>query len=394
MQCSGHIRKRTRKNGTSCWQIILELPPDYVTGKRKREYKTFEGTKKGAEEYKRKLIQEYESGMFTVGNKITVGDWVQEYHKEYVKPRTSETTYANYLKIIKAYILPEIGGINLKTLTTLDVQQWINEIKDKSPMSGKPVSPKTLRNIFRVLSPAMKKAKALRMVSENPCDLVELPRNTHKSNEHIYDIELVQELIKAAEDSGNIMRIVVPLLLSTGLRRGELLDLKYSDIDFDKEQIRIETSRVIAGNEVVVKGTKTCNSQRVLVVSATVMQMLKSERNEYIKRKLKYGVNFYDTDLVVCKANGQAYYPQTISNLFARMLDKNGIQHLRLHDLRALNATIMISECNIDPRTASARLGHSNSNFTLAVYANCLKSANKDAAEKLDKVFFADRVSC
>jgi integrase len=201
-------------------------------------------------------------------------------------------------------------------------------------------------------------------------------------------LNTIRQIISAAEASGNIMELVVPLLISTGLRRGELLDLKFSDIDFDNKKLTVDSSRVIAGKKVVVKDTKTKSSVRTVYLPETIVSLLKKRKVEYMKNKLALGSKFNDTDLVISKEDGSGYYPETISNLFYRMLAKNDLPHMRLHDLRAINATVMISECKIDPRTASQRLGHSNSNFTLSVYANLLKSANEDAAEKLDSALF------
>lgn len=334
------------------------------------------------------MMFQTEKGYSTTTTRLKVGEWVEQYLETYVKKRVTETTYNNYQKIVKSYILPELGGIEIQKLTTMDVQNWINRIQEKSPVSGKEVSPKTLRNIFRTLSPAMKKALVLHIITEDPCQFVELPRNTHKSNNYEYDLSTIRRIISAAEASGNIMELVVPLLISTGLRRGELLDLKFSDIDFENKKFTVDSSRVVAGKEVVVKDTKTKSSVRTIYLPETIVALLKKRKVEYMKNKLAYGPEFNDTDLVISKEDGSAYYPETISNLFYRMLAKNDLPHMRLHDLRAINATVMISECKIDPRTASSRLGHSNSNFTLAVYANLLKSANEDAAEKLDSALF------
>lgn len=388
VQCSGHIRKRVKKNGVIAWQIVVETPADYITGKRKRIYKTITGPKKDAENELRNLMFQTEKGYSATTTRLKVGEWVEQYMETYVKKRVTETTYHNYQKIVKSYILPELGGIELQKLTTMDVQKWINGIHEKSPVSGKEVSPKTLRNIFRTLSPAMKKALVLHIITEDPCQFVELPRNTHKSNTHEYDLNTIRQIISAAEASGNIMELAVPLLISTGLRRGELLDLKFSDIDFDNKKLTVDSSRVIAGKQVVVKDTKTKSSVRTVYLPDTIVGLLKKRKVEYMKNKLALGSKFNDTDLVVSKEDGSGYYPETISNLFYRMLAKNDLPHMRLHDLRAINATVMISECKIDPRTASQRLGHSNSNFTLAVYANLLKSANEDAAEKIDSALF------
>ena len=169
MQVSGHIRKRETKGGSPSYQIIVELPIDYATGKRNRKYKTVRGTKKQAEKVMREMMDDLENHTYVKYNKITVAEYLKIWFDLYLTD-LSPTTLKGYEYQIENYIInQDIGKIRLQDLTTSDVQRWINSLYVESPLSNKPLSAKTVKNIYHNLCAAIDKAVVLEYVKKNVC---------------------------------------------------------------------------------------------------------------------------------------------------------------------------------------------------------------------------------
>ena len=394
MQVSGHIRKRERMDGRLCYQIIIELPVDPVTGKRNRKYKTVVGTKKQAETVMRKMMDELENHTYIEDNNITVAAWVKQWFKDYLKD-LSPTTLNGYLYQIENYILNHnIGRIRLQDLTTSDVQRWINSIYEESPLSHKPMSAKTVKNIYHNLCAAIDRAVVLEMVKKNVCKNVILPK-VKKYTAEVYDENEVQELLKVIK--GTDMELPLMIAVNLGLRRGELLGLKWKHIDFENGLVSIEDNLVevekeVSADRIVTKAPKSLSGQRVISISSALNAYLKEAHTKYLKQKLKMGVDYYDGGYVVCKENGKPYKPNSFSTKFRELLKKNNLKHIRLHDLRHTNATLMLTQ-GISAKVAQVRLGHSDYGTTMNTYSHVLKPMEKDAAEKIENVIFGNVIN-
>ena len=386
---TGHIRPRKRKDGQKAFQLIAELPPDPLTGKRQRKYVTMIGTKKEAEKALQKLIEELQYGEYVDRSDVTLEAWMKEWLELYVRNTISPTTYVSYLDNMNNYIFPALGKIQLQSLTTGQIQKLINTLCEASPRSGKPMAPKTVKNIFLNINAAMEKAELLGMLRKNPCKHVVLPKVPRPVGT-AYDEDEIHKLLNVAK--GTDLELPLYIEICLGLRRGELLALKYSAIQWETNTISILESRVTAGNEVIVKCPKTQSGKRDLVVPAHLMQMLKAKRLWYLEQKLHFGGDFTDSDLVVCQPNGKPYHPDHFAKKFKRLLKENGLRDILFHDLRHTNASMMIAS-GIDIKVAQQRLGHSDVTTTLNIYSHVLNHANQAAANTIDSLVFKQSVN-
>jgi len=219
MQLSGHVRKRNDN-----YQVIIEMPKDPKTGKRNRKYKTLKDvTKKQAEKYMRDMIGELETGTYIEESPLTVSEWLEQWYVLFIKPNISVTTQRGYEGQIRGIKACDIALKQLQDVTSIDVQEWINDISKCSPIGHKPLSGKTVKNIYHNLNAAMKKAVELDKVRKNPCCGVTLPKQ-QKYHGEVYDESDVKKLMSACK--GTEMEIPITLAVTLGLRRGELLALK------------------------------------------------------------------------------------------------------------------------------------------------------------------------
>lgn len=165
MPFTAHLRKRESKSGITTYQIVAEEEAGFSTGKRKRFYRTVKGSKKEAEKAMRNFINELENRTFTKDSKIKVKDFMHQWLELYIKDQLSPTTVQHYVVQTENYIIPVFGDMYLQQVKNIDVQKWIFSLQKKSPLTGKPMAPKTIKNIFLNLSAAMKKAVILNILS-------------------------------------------------------------------------------------------------------------------------------------------------------------------------------------------------------------------------------------
>ena len=390
MNYSGHVRKRETKNGQLTYQVIIEEPPDATTGKRHRKYFTIHGTKKEAEKFLRDTITDMENQTYVNPTKVTLKEWMNEWYNTYPSGHLSESTLRGYLYQIENYIIPALGKIPIQNLSAIQIQKWVNDISAESPVSHKPMSARTVKNIFLNLSAAMEQAAKLGLIKKNPCRDIILPKRQAYQVE-VYNEQEIDKLIQAAK--GTDMEVPVMLTLSLGLRRGELIALRWENVDLSKGIIHICENRVDGlDGKVVTKAPKSQAGIRDLPLSPSLISMLKKHKIEFSKKQLKYAVGYNNDDFVICQHNGNPYKPFSFTKKFRTLLKQNNLRHIRFHDLRHTNASIMLSQ-GISPKVAQQRLGHSDFSTTMNIYSHVMKSMEIEAAQKLDDVLFHNNAS-
>lgn len=384
MITSGSYRKRYRTDGSHYWQITIELPKDPISGKRIRKYKSVEGTKKDAERAMHEYIRELEKGYYVTDSKITISEWIDTWLEVYIIPNVSPTTLSRYQGMIKRYIKPIIGHMQVQQLNTLAVQAWVNGLKI-SPSSGKPMAAATVKHAYHVLKGSMDKAVLAGIIPRSPCVGIMLPKGQKKAA-IIYDEEQIKQLISAAK--GTEMELVIDMELCLGLRRGELLGLWWQDIDWDKKQIHIIRNRVVVNGKSVVKEPKTENSIRTIDMPDQLVQKLKLHQWACRANQQKLGAAYMQTDYIIVHPDGKPIYPEYLSQMLTKLQKKADLPQCRFHDLRHLCATIMLLQ-GVNVKVAQERLGHKDITTTMNIYSHVLPSSAREAAEKIGSLVFA-----
>lgn len=370
---TGHVRKRIKKDGSTSYQVVVESDRDPLTGKRERHYKTVNGTKKQAEAIMRQKIAEVESGGIVTASAVKVGDWVTEWLALY-RPEIEATTRDGYRNSIKNHIKPVLGNVPIKALKTGNVQAWVNSL------SAKGLAPKTIRNSFNNLNAAMEKATVLHMIPYNPCRGVELPK-AKKYQASVYSATQVNNLLAIAADTD--FYLALALLTSTGVRRGELLALKWKHIDLEKKVIHIRENMVKAGTVILEKSPKSDAGRRDISIGDDVVALLSNAKMQYFMDKSQPG--FRDMDHVIHKANGTPYRPDAMTKKWERFLVQHNLPHIRLHDLRHTHATLLI-QAGVSAKVVQQRLGHSDVTITLNTYTHVMPDMAQEAADKIEGI--------
>ena len=377
---TGHIKKRTTKTGTS-YQLIVEDERDATTGKRNRHYKTIKGTKKQAEIELRKFITEVENGGVCITSSVKVKDWIPEWINTYKKD-LEETTRASYIHEFEKHIKNELGDIPINKLHPCRVQQWVNDLTEVDGLS-----PRSVKNIYQCLSSSMKKAKQLKLVTENPCDCITLPKRS-KYYAKVYNGAEIQNAMALAKDTDTDMYTILLLGAGLGLRRGEMTALKWEHIDFDNKTINVQENAVAANGKVIVKKPKTQSSIRKISIGNNMVEELKIIRQRYRKAKFALGRAFVDSGCVLFKDNGEMFSPYTVTKKWKKFLKKNNLNDIRLHDLRHSSATALLEQ-GVNMKTIQEILGHADFSTTSNIYSHVTEKMNKEAAKTMDDILFA-----
>lgn len=372
---TGSIREKKTKTGEVRYQITVEGGRDELTGKRIRVFKNISGSKREAKALMHKMITEMEQGMIVQKTNKKVGDWMDEWLDNYL-PNIEETTRVGYKTKIRCYIKPAIGDIFLKSLRTEHVQRMIND------MNNRGLSPKNIRDTFNNVNAAMKKAVKVRLIPYNPCEAVELPK-LKKYRANVYPPEMIQKLLDVAQ--GTDMYLPIFLLVMVGLRRGELLALRWVDVDFKNNILKVRSNMVNGEDGCVIKAPKSEAGIRDIYLGKDVMEVLRVAKAQYIHNVFTNGAYFQNLNFIIHQEDGSPIKPDSMTRKWSRFLEANNLPKIRLHDLRHSNATALI-QAGVNPRVVQQRLGHSDVNITLNTYTHVLPEMDMDAAEKLDAI--------
>lgn len=372
---TGHLKPRENKDGSKSYQIVIELDRDPITGKRIRHYKSVKGTKKQANAMLLTMLAQYNSGNVVNTSTLRLGTWVDQYVQNYL-PNIEATTRDSYEEKIRNHIKPSLGTIPLNILNANTIQTWVND------MIKKGLSPKTIRNTFNVLNPALKKAVLLRMLPHNPCEGVALPK-LQKPKVNIYNQAQSKQILSAAR--GTDSYLLVLLGLTVGMRRGEMAALKWENIDFAQRTIKVCESRVHANKTVIEKDPKSEAGNRTIVVGSDVIAELSKAKKAYDEKAKEPW--FRDLGFVICKEDGTPYHPDSLTQKWERFTKRNNLPHIKLHGLRHTNATTLMA-AGVNPKVVQKILGHSDVSVTLNTYTHVLPSMDQEAADKLNNILF------
>ena len=352
----------------------------YIVAKVDGKQKWIPGkrTKKETEVYMREILYKLENGIIkkeTVS--ITVKDYMDNWFNTHCVNNLKMTTYAGYRYHIENYINPRIGSIKLVDLKPIQVQNMYYDLLKNGRVKGKqPLNSKTVIQTHRILRKALKSAVMLQMIESNPCDCVEPPKKKAYKCDVLQEHE-IKDFIKAFNDTEIQLAVIIAVTL--GLRRGEILALIWSDIDFERKTVSISKSLACTAKKVQVDTVKTEKSNRILLLPESLLSIFRSEKE---KRSA------LDGDYVILNLEGNRFNPSSFSKRYTEFRDRNGLKKIRFHDLRHTNATIMYKS-GIKTKVMQERLGHSNIATTLDIYTHLFKEDQQEAADLFDQKVFA-----
>ena len=366
------------KAGNS-WGFTITIGIDDKGKRIQKRYGKFK-TKKDAEKACNEMIYQLEHGTFVVPKELTLEAYLKEWLEESCKSKLTPCTYAGYKVNIEKHILPTLGKIPLQKLQPIQIQRLYNDkLYSESNQDG--LSPSIIRYIHSVLRKALNNALKMQYVQRNVCEAVELPK-IKKTEANFLNKDEVAKMLEAFK--GNDVYIPTLLAVGLGLRRGEILGLQWKDFDFEKRLVTIRRALLpLKTDGQMFSECKTEKSNRTLAVPDNILTCLKQVRREQMENKLFFGREYQDYDLIYCNPDGSPVTPNSFNHRFDEALKKAGLKHVRVHDLRHTNASLMLSQ-GVPMKVASERLGHTTIGITMDLYSHIDVELQYDAAEKLN----------
>ncbi|MCI8647900.1 MAG: site-specific integrase [Firmicutes bacterium] len=293
---------------------------------------------------------------------------------------------AEKAEISKSTLYLALSGEHVSAQTAEKISKVLDLKRAFNPASPKKeLSDQTKRHYFRLISSILTTAKYWQVVPENICSRVKAPKVEHKEARY-YDEQEVSKLLSYLKDAPKQYEVMVTLVLYSGFRRGELLGLKWADIDFNESLITINQTLLYSKERGLYFDTpKSASSQRTIKISASMMELLHRHKAWQAQQRLQAGDQWVDNGLLFTLWNGQPVRPDTFSDWFTKFIKKTDLPHISLHSLRHTCATLQIMG-GLPVKTVSSRLGHARETTTRDIYSHAIQSLDAKAADVLEDI--------
>lgn len=366
--------KKRGNNQGSIYQIkdrrwVSAITVGYNQNGNPKRKISYSRTKKEAQ---KKLVEAqymYQTGQLTQEKlqDISLNQWLDIWLENYKKNSVKAKTYISYQEMIEFYLKPELGHVKLKDLSIIQVQMFANKMQ---------VSPRTVQYTISILKQALNQAQAQGYVNSNVASSVSLPRQAQAKARALSATEA--EKIFSVIDNP-IHYAIYYSLLSTGVRRSELLALKWENVSLKEKTFNIsKTITKDANNSWIIDTPKTPESVRTFSIPDKLVTVLRSHRSKQNKQILQAGNLYNNNNFIFCKDDGDMYCPHYISRRWNMYAKKAGIES-NLHMLRHTFATMALQN-GVDITTVSKMLGHKNVTTTLNIYSHTLPNSTEKAA--------------
>ena len=422
------IEKKNTKNGIS-YKITVSNGYD-ITGKQIRERTTYTPTpgmtSKQIEKELKQVTFEFEqkvkNGKLLKGEKLSFYEFTSKWLKEYAIHHLEKSTLSTYIDMLDRHIMPSLGHLKLTDIKPIHLNEFYNSLATGSINNKKGYAPSTIKKYHAVISSILSTACKWELIEYNPCNNVTPPSKEAVEKINYFTLEQAEIFLKTLDlqyttdykehqrtaSNGTIynvksyketrgiseqLRLFFYMALFGGFRRGELIALKWSDIDFNKGIVHVIKAVGLAGSITYEKTTKNHTTRSVYLPNG-VMEMLKTYKSNQNIQRLKLGEKWVGNDNIFIQWNGKQMDISTPTHTFKSIIKKYNLtadnEHklpsITLHGLRHTNATLLIAS-NTDIRTVSSRLGHSNTSTTLNIYAHSLEQNNIEASNTLQDLF-------
>lgn len=368
----------TKNQKTGKWDFVFNSGVDPITGKRKQIRRRGFETKRYAMEAMTKLKAKILTSEFLDLTKITYAKYMDEWFEErqnHLQNTTFEIHSIYYQNVIK----PKLGHFKIQQMTPLHIQKFINELVNQNSYSEH-----TIHLIYRIISASLKKAKIIKLLKDNPASGITLPK-IRKKEMNVWSLEQVNYFINESKKTQRLTRCYIGFLIAllTGMRQGEIMGLRWKDIDMESQIIYIR--QTLSQDAKIKYGAKNDSSIRSIHVSTKLISELNLHRKRVLAEKLLLGQDYNDFDLVICTQSGKPMIPRNFRKEFYNLTEKIDLPKIRFHDLRHTHATMLIQQ-NVNVKLISERLGHAEIGTTLNTYSHVLPNMQKTVSDELDKI--------
>ncbi len=369
---AGTAKKRPGKRGMA-WSMLVDGPRDPVTGKRQQKRFTAP-TKRELETKAAAFMNAVQTGTFADPGKATVRDYVEQW-LEAIAPSIRPSTHRRYADMVRLHVLPVLGEVRLARLSAAHLQRLYAD------RLATGLSPTTISNLHFMIHRALEQAVRWGLTARNVTDAVDPPRRA-TPDAKTWDSRQVVAFLAATK--GDELEALWRLALMTGMRRGEILGLRWEDVDLGRGVLAVRRTCSRGRGGVWEFGApKTAKGRRSIALPPSLVESLRQHRSAHVQRRLALGGAYQDQDLVFTNGLGDPVHPNSLAHRFRRLTAQAGLPAIRFHDLRHTSATLMLANGE-HPKIVQERLGHADIGMTLNLYSHVTMDMQRQAADRLD----------
>jgi integrase len=369
----GHIRERSPGR----WAIVIDKR-DPHTGERKRRWHSFAGTKRQAQVECARLVSEAQNGAAVELSRVTVGAYLDRFQSDWIAVHVSARTAERYHSLLD-HARRHLGGRQLQKLRPADLATFYADLS----RSG--LAPRTIRHVHGLVFQALRQAKIWGVIRDNVAESVK-PPPVPDHELPILQPDRARELLEALR--GRPFYLIASVALASGMRRNEILGLRWRDVDLDAGRLRVELSlEETTAHGIRLKAPKTRNGRRTISLPPHIVTELRAHWRAQQEQRLAIGMGKAPPDSqVLAGVDGKPQSPSTVTKAWPRAMAAAGMPGVTLHSLRHTHASMLIAS-GMDVLTISRRLGHGSPTITLRVYGHLIHGTDDHAAQIMEAAF-------
>jgi integrase len=378
------IERRPKEKCPKCGGALKE------TEERRRETKSGFATQKECQAAMNKLLVAVEQHNYSAPSKASVKEYLTKEWLPAVKATIRPSTYNSYVQHVECHIAPHIGSVKLQKLSGSQVNALYAKLADTGKKDGKSgLSAMTIHHVHACLHKACKDAVRWGRISRNPLDAADPPRKKGDGTKEMQTWS--KEQLKAFLETmaGERLYALWHTVAMTGMRRGEAIGLRWSDVDLENARLAVRRALIPINREVVVSEPKTAKGRRVVALDPGTIEVLKAQAACQLDEQTQSKA-WVETGLVFTQESGAALDPESVSRYWRQAVKNSMLPTIRLHDLRHTHATLAL-QAGIHPQVVSERLGHATISITLDTYSHAIPAMQEEAAALIAGLVFAAR---
>lgn len=372
-----NTREGVVQRGKNSWSYVIEQPTDAL-GRRRQKWVSGFRTKAAAVKARRAALVEIDRGIYVEPTKQTVGAFLTGVWLPAIRQSVRPSSHSSYANMVDLHVIPYIGNVPLVRLDAAALNTLYAALLEGGPQV-RPLSPRSTAYVHRIIHRALRDAMRWGHVPRNQAELAEPPR-APRPEMSVWSTEQIATFLDHVRD--HRLYALWLLAFTTGMRRGELLGLRWQDVDLETARLSIVQTLILLRSEVRFSEPKTAKSRRSLSLDSASVAALKVYRVAQLEERVAWGPAWSDTGLVFTREDGEPYHPGTVSKLFLELSSRAGLPRIRFHDARHSYATAALS-VGIHPKIVSERLGHSSIGMTLDVYSHVMPALEEEAAARV-----------
>ena len=380
----GHVAKK----GKRYYAVVYE-GVDPATGKDCHRWYAGGRTRKEAERVLTELIKRQDTGDYRAPERITLETYLLERWLPMKRSQLRPSTFDSYERNLHNHVIPRIGGLQLQRLTPEDLDGLYADLLAGGRRNGSRgrLGPKTVRYVHGILRKALADAHRKGSVSRNVADLADPPKASAWRRPEMLAWTAPQLRQFLEEISAHRLYSAYFLAANTGMRRGEVLGLRWKDIDLETARLSVQQALVNVAYRLELADVKTHAGRRTIDLDERTIAVLREHRLRQHEEQILVGRQDDEDRLVFSHPDGSPIHPDYFSQVFDRHLARSALPRIRFHDLRHTHATILL-QAGVPVKVVSERLGHANPAFTMTVYQHVVPGMQADAAATFSTTVF------